>query len=115
MIYEPNEIDWQRGDLVLLDNDAKSPRCLALVLRQIGGSYYGVYPFLTETFDRKPEKWSAQKKYCHSVKRFEIFKPDSVQVCVELLQRFSRGAILSKDDEDALRFVSEVLEALPKP
>jgi hypothetical protein len=109
--YEANEIDWQRGDVVLLDSDAKSPRCVALVLGERGNCYYGVYPFITETCNGKPHKWSAPKKYCHSVKRFpDVTKPDSLWVSQQLLLRYSRAAILSKDDEDALRFVSEVLE-----
>ena len=94
MIHDANEIDWDIGEIVIHDSDAKKSYMLMVVVKKrkngmIGTRY--VYPGLiwnkhvNVPFNEMPRHaqrqygsiWWNEKKYLHHPARFKIETPDT--------------------------------------
>lgn len=75
-VHHPNRRQWQRGDLVIHDRDAKEHRLIRVVVARLpGGLLQSVYAFRKEL----PDNWSARHKvftdrpeYLLDPKRFRL-------------------------------------------
>jgi len=83
MNYEPNEINWEIGDLVIHDCDAKKPHMLAKVVEK-NETKQGLR-YRIEYLDNKLnyEKWWNSIKVLHDPKRFNIDTTQSNKIQVE--------------------------------
>ena len=74
--YEPNTVEWDRGDLVIHDCDAKTKSMLMIV---VGKEWNGMEDrwdyrtaYLYQEDNRKTGVWINDKKFLHAPSRFNI-------------------------------------------
>ena len=72
MNYPPNTQDWQIGDWVIHDADAKGWKYLMLVIDKRKGMYFTIYPF---TINPVSVKGTPKKKELFTIYHYEDKAP----------------------------------------
>lgn len=94
MNYEPNTADWQVGDIVIHDADAKKPHMLMVVVDHLetdeGREYATVY--LDTERNRQKRYWNPMRNL-HDPARFNITPPTSAEIVERFIAALHGGTI----------------------
>lgn len=86
MIYEPNTVDWQPGDIVIHDSDAKEPKMLMRVIA-VTVDKMGIEMIDTEYIRDTNKRCSNLKEYLHDPDRFGINYEQATPEAIALAQQ----------------------------